>query len=93
MRIYVPPSGDNNTEFIEGLEYQIKTKANLDAGNESIVVTIEGLPCLVPRSKFAADFTPSLVKLHGATYNYTIRYKNIQRAFLLPKPDDVRPPL
>lgn len=86
----MPPSGENNTEFIEGLEAELKHKANLEGpGNESVIITIDNLPSLVPRSKFTADFTPTLVKLHGATYNYTILYKHIQRAFLLPKPDDV----
>lgn len=31
----------------------------------------------------------SNVKFHGHSYNYIVEYKNINRAFLLPLPDEV----
>lgn len=30
------------------------------------------------------------LRLHGASYNYVIKYKNIDKSFLLPNPDGVK---
>ena len=35
------------------------------------------------------DVYQTYIRFHGSTFNYKIDFKNIQRAFLLPKPDDV----
>jgi len=35
------------------------------------------------------DMLSNSLRLHGQTYNYNIEYRNITRAFLLPKPDSV----
>jgi len=51
-------------------------------------VTLE-LPLLVPRGKYVTDLYKDSMRFHGSTYNYTIKYKNIKYAFLLPKPDDI----
>jgi structure-specific recognition protein 1 len=44
---------------------------------------------LVPRGKYCFNLYSNYLKLHGKTHDYKILYKDINRAFLLPKPDGV----
>jgi structure-specific recognition protein 1 len=44
---------------------------------------------VVPRGKYTADLYKNFLKLHGSTFNYTIQYKNVVKAFLLPQPDSI----
>jgi structure-specific recognition protein 1 len=34
------------------------------------------------------ELHPTLIKLHGKSYNYTVLYKNIARIFVLPSQDN-----
>lgn len=52
-------------------------------------MTFEEIPLLVPRGKYACDFYEDFLRFHGQTHNYKIDYKNVERAFLLPRPDEV----
>ena len=42
---------------------------------------------LVPRGKYSFNVYNNYLKLHGKTHDYKILFKDINRAFLLPKPD------
>lgn len=44
---------------------------------------------LVPRGKYCFNIYNNYLKLHGKTHDYKILFKDINRAFLLPKPDGV----
>jgi structure-specific recognition protein 1 len=55
---------------------------------ESIAVVPE-LPLILPRGKFDVHFLKNALKIHGPSHDYKIPYKNILKAFLLPKPDGV----
>ena len=35
------------------------------------------------------DFFKDKMKFHGTSYNFTINYKNVTKAFLLPLPDEI----
>lgn len=41
------------------------------------------------RGKYVADIYKNFLRFHGMTFNYRIEFKSIEKAFLLPKPDDV----
>jgi structure-specific recognition protein 1 len=45
---------------------------------------------LVPRGNYNLDFYSDHSKLHGKTLDYKIMHKDINKVFLLPKPDGVR---
>jgi len=54
-----------------------------------MVTSVQDLPMLVPRGKYSFDFYSKFAKLHGKTHDYKIMYKDINRIFLLEKPDGV----
>jgi len=63
-------------------------KAEIGENSGDSFVTLD-LPLITPRGKYVTDLYKDSMRFHGNTYNYTIKYKNIKIAFLLPKPDDV----
>lgn len=64
-----------------------RAKIGENAGDS--IVTLLELPLIIPRGKYTCDMYKNSLKLHGATYNFIVQYKHINRAFLLPKPDEV----
>ena len=44
---------------------------------------------ITPRGKFDMYMLKSSLKIHGPSHDYKILYKNITKAFMLPKPDGV----
>ncbi len=73
----------------EILNELIISKANLKQKAGDIIVSFNDLPFIVPRGKYSCDLSLNSLRLHGPTFNHIIQYKNITKAFLLPKPDDV----
>jgi structure-specific recognition protein 1 len=71
------------------LNESFTAKANISQGAGDIIVSFNDLPFIVPRGKYSCDLSASSLRLHGATFNHIVQYKNISKAFLLPKPDDV----
>ena len=45
---------------------------------------------LVPRGRFAIEFYPSLLRLVGASYDFKVQYKSINRVTYLPLPTTAR---
>lgn len=68
---------------------EIMNKANISQTAGDFIVSFNDLPFIVPRGKYSCDLSQSSLRMHGATFNHIIQYKNITRAFLLPKPDEV----
>ena len=58
-----------------------------DEFKDPVVCTLDDLPFVVPRGKYNAGFTEKTIKLHGASYNYTINMRNIRNAFWLELPE------
>ena len=73
----------------ELLNEQILSKANVTEKAGDIIVKFEDLPFIVPRGKYSCDLSIGSLRMHGPTFNHVILNKNISKAFLLPKPDDV----
>ncbi|VVT57867.1 uncharacterized protein SAPINGB_P005910 [Magnusiomyces paraingens] len=91
--------GEDNEDEIKEIEGEqsaasafyeaLKEKADLgDVVGEAIVSLTEIL-FLTPRGRYDIDMYPTSFRLRGKTYDYKIQYQNIQRLFLLPKPDEI----
>lgn len=82
MRVFIP-----DADACESLTKEISERSEfvgLDA-----LVTLYDLPMIVPRGKYSLDMFHNFMRLHGKTHNYKIMYKNVTKAFLLPKPDGI----
>jgi len=44
---------------------------------------------LTPRGRYTLTLYDTYLRMHGSRYDYQIKYDDISRLFLLPKPDDV----
>src|SRR3978361_326444 len=54
-----------------------------------VIASLAELPMIIPRGKYTLDLYSTFAKLHGRTHDYKIPYKDINKGFLLPKPDGV----
>jgi structure-specific recognition protein 1 len=68
---------------------KIHHRANIGEFAGEIVCSIQDLPMLIPRGNYSLDFYSNLCKLHGRTHDYKVMFKDINKIFLLPKPDGV----
>jgi structure-specific recognition protein 1 len=66
----------------------LKEKADIGVVAGEAIVSFTDTLLLTPRGRYDIDMYPTSFRLRGKTYDYKIPYKNIQRLFLLPKPDD-----
>jgi len=97
LRLLVPPVEVNNSEALndaihlaEDIAKSIKKKIGLGKMAGDLLVTLEDLPMTVPRGKYSLDLYSRQFRMHGPTFNYTVEYKNVKKAFLLPMNDEVR---
>lgn len=84
MRIYLPEA-----DSCEALTKEISERSEFRASSVDALVTLYDLPMIVPRGKYSLDMFQNFMRLHGKTHNYKIMYKNVTKAFLLPKPDGI----
>lgn len=68
---------------------KIVDKANIGQFAGAVVTSIQDLPMLIPRGNYSLDFYGTFAKLHGKTHDYKIMFKDINKIFLLQKPDGV----
>ena len=54
-----------------------------------VIASLAELPMIIPRGKYSFDLYSTFAKLHGRTNDYKILYKDIDKGFLLPKPDGI----
>ena len=74
---------------VQALCDQIKAASPLTSLSSDVIVSLQDLPCLVPRGRFDLDMTDKQLRLHGKTYDHKISYSSIVKLFLLPRQDDV----
>lgn len=67
---------------------QLKDKADIGQVAGEAIVSFSDVLFLTPRGRYDIDMYPSSLRLRGKTYDYKIQYKQIERIFSLPKPDD-----
>lgn len=68
---------------------QIIDKAGIGGFAGEEIAKLDDMQLLVPRGKYVFTLFSNYMKLHGKTHDYKIAFKDINRAFLLPKPDGV----
>lgn len=96
MRFYIPGTVENDdskegdaaeaqaTVFYD----QLKDKADIGQVAGEAIVSFSDVLFLTPRGRYDIDMYPGSLRLRGKTYDYKIQYKQIERIFSLPKPDD-----
>lgn len=67
----------------------VKEKADIGQITGEAICTIPEILCLTPRGRFDIDMHADFLRLRGKTYDYRITYSQIQKLFLLPKPDEI----
>lgn len=96
IRFYIPPDPDTDpTETTETpaelFQQKIMKIANIrnTAGN-AIVEFDESIGTfLTPRGRYNITLYDSFLRMYGSRYDYKIKYDDISRLFLLPKPNEV----
>lgn len=68
---------------------QLKDKANIGQVAGEAIVSFSDVLFLTPRGRYDIDMYAASLRLSGKTYDYKIQFKQIERIFSLPKPDDV----
>lgn len=71
------------------LNMKIHKKVEIPEFAGAIVTSIHDLPMLIPRGNYSLDFYSNFAKLHGKTHDYKILFKDIEKIFMLQKPDGV----
>ncbi|KAJ1862941.1 FACT complex subunit [Coemansia sp. RSA 2703] len=67
----------------------IKERADLGQVSGDSIVQFPEILCLTPRGRYHIDMFSHFLRLRGKTYDYKIPYENIQRLFLVSKPDEL----
>lgn len=83
---------EENTEEVNAAAVfyeQLKDKADIGQVAGEAIVSFADVLFLTPRGRYDIDMYPTSLRLRGKTYDYKIQYKQIERIFSLPKPDDV----
>ena len=83
LRLFVP-----NEDLLNQLKEDISRRGSSGVGGEK-VCCLENLPLVLPRGHFDLDFFMTSIKMRGKSFDYAIKYSNINRAFVLMKPDGV----
>jgi structure-specific recognition protein 1 len=79
--------GTEETGPAQHLYRSIVKRANIGTFAGEAIVTLLELPMVTPRGKYSLDMYQTFLKFHGRTHNFKILYRNISKAFVLPKPD------
>ncbi|KAI8324397.1 SSrecog-domain-containing protein [Martensiomyces pterosporus] len=67
----------------------IKERADLGQVSGDSIVQFPEILCLTPRGRYNIDLFSNFLRLRGKTYDYKIPYDNVQRLFLVSKPDEL----
>lgn len=95
--MYIPPDPDTDTtdkdasSAAELLQQEIMGTANIRSTTGDVLVSFEQAKgaFLTPRGRYGIELYDTYVRMRGQKYDYKIRYDDINRLFLLPKPDEV----
>jgi structure-specific recognition protein 1 len=97
IRFYIPPEpeGDPSDRTVktpaELLQQKIMSTANIRKTTGDIIVNFdpEKGVFLTPRGRYSIELYERFFRMRGLKYDYKIKYDDISRLFLLPKPDEV----
>mmetsp|Transcript_322 Transcript_322/g.459 ORF Transcript_322/g.459 Transcript_322/m.459 type:complete len:815 (-) Transcript_322:58-2502(-) len=97
IRFYIPPDAegdpsDRTTKTpAELLQQKIMSTANIRKTTGDVLVDFDpdkGV-FLTPRGRYSIELYERFFRMRGLKYDYKIKYDDISRLFLLPKPDEV----
>ena len=85
------PSDRDAPTAAELFQQRIATNANIKKSTGDVIVEFDEAKgtFLTPRGRYAIELYDSYLRMRGAKYDYKIKYDDISRLFLLPKPDEV----
>eukprot|EP00522_Entomoneis_paludosa_P008598 CAMPEP_0172442372 /NCGR_PEP_ID=MMETSP1065-20121228/2822_1 /TAXON_ID=265537 /ORGANISM="Amphiprora paludosa, Strain CCMP125" /LENGTH=905 /DNA_ID=CAMNT_0013192211 /DNA_START=91 /DNA_END=2808 /DNA_ORIENTATION=- len=97
IRMYIPPDPDTDPQDKESstaaeiLQQEIMATANIRKTTGDVLVSFpqEQGTFLTPRGRYAIELYDLSLRMRGQKYDYKIKYDDINRLFLLPKPDEV----
>ncbi|ODV94449.1 hypothetical protein PACTADRAFT_51288 [Pachysolen tannophilus NRRL Y-2460] len=82
--------GEGEEKQLAGVFYdQLKEKADIGQVAGEAIVSFSEILFLTPRGRYDIVMYPDSLRLRGRTYDYKLQYKQIERIFSLPKPDDI----
>lgn len=93
MRFYVPPEhlleGEDKSSVgeqpcIDRLHQKLTEIADLGETVEESIVSFQKVMFVTPRGRYDIEFFPGFFTLHGKSFTYKIRYKSVNRIFVLP---------
>jgi len=85
MRLYLPPG--KTEEDIKEFVKSILNQASVIKVTGQSIATFTELQCLTPRGRYDMKLFPSLIQLHGKTFDYKIPVNTVLRLFKLPHKD------
>jgi len=97
IRFYIPPdlnadpSDRDAPTSAELFQQRIMKEANIKNTTGDVIVEFDETmgTFLTPRGRYSIELYHSFLRMRGAKYDYKIKYDDISRLFLLPRPDDV----
>lgn len=97
IRFYIPPNLDADTTdkqaptAAETLQQRIMQTASIRKTTGDVLVSfpLEQGTFLTPRGRYGIELYDFFLRMRGQKYDYKIKYDDINRLFLLPKPDEV----
>lgn len=54
------------------------------------MATLVDVNLAVPRGKYTIDFEPTILRFHGKTFNYKVKYTDIAKGFILPMNNELQ---
>mmetsp|Transcript_15908 Transcript_15908/g.44003 ORF Transcript_15908/g.44003 Transcript_15908/m.44003 type:complete len:800 (+) Transcript_15908:244-2643(+) len=97
IRFFIPPDPETDPSDktiksnAELLQQRIMQMANIRKTTGDVIVEfdLEKGSFLTPRGRYSIELYERFFRMRGQKYDYKIKYDDISRLFLLPKPDDV----
>jgi len=94
IRFYVAPEVDAEVDAptnAEIFQQRIMTKAHIKNTTGNVIAEFDESmgTFLTPRGRYAVELYDAFLRLRGSKYDYKIKYDDISRLFLLPRPDEV----
>ncbi|KAL8272315.1 hypothetical protein Esti_003769 [Eimeria stiedai] len=88
IRLFQPATGDEETDnHLQNLKEILVKKSGVAETKMESIALLNDVPLLVPRGRYEIDVGRRALKFHGKSYDYTILYTNINRMFLVPRPN------
>ncbi|EKX32716.1 FACT complex subunit ssrp1 [Guillardia theta CCMP2712] len=96
MRFYVPPTegmdeddADSNKKGVEIFHDRIKEYVSKESGGEKISIFTQ-VRCRSPKTTFDVSLYLNIFKLHGSSYDFSVKYKHVTKLCKVPSVQGAR---